>query len=316
MLGASLLAVGLASFGAAAPDPAECPHEAGPARLTALTAQAPGEPREDVLDVLCTRLDYTKPKNGEPQVSLSLSGPESDADLSPAYPAGTTVRATIESSGGRPLTAVVTARNARARFRGGSVVVQGLTTPAKYALRYRNDRPFCRGETTTFRSYFDTVVLLDSPGSGIRPYRGSSFGSNAQSLSFPFVSDDGAGLELFLSGCGDERKRTREGYFQGFLPVTGLAKLGLDRELLLYVPNDVLDFLLALEDNGSPSPRVHFRRITRYGVLGVAFDYRLSYSFHRVRAKAIRRALRVARACRRSGGELRIVRRRLVCQNR
>ena len=66
----------------------------------------------------------------------------------------------------------------------------------------------------------------------------------------------------------------------------------------------------------SSSPRVHFRRITRYGVLGVAFDYRLSYSFHRVRAKAIRRALRVARACRRSGGELRIVRRRLVCQNR
>jgi hypothetical protein len=210
----------------------------------------------------------------------------------------------------------VTGRNARARIDGGRLVVQGLTTRAKYALRFRKGRPHCSGATTTFRSYFDSIVLLNGPGSGIRDYRGSSFGSNGQSLSFPTVTADGLGIELFLSGCGDKRGRTREGYFQGFLPVKGLASLGLNRDLLLYVPNDILDYLLTLEDNGRPAAHVDFRRITRYGVLGVAFDYRLSYSFHRLKTAAIRRALRVARRCRNSGGTLRIVRGKLVCQNR
>jgi hypothetical protein len=98
--------------------------------------------------------------------------------------------------------------------------------------------------------------------------------------------------------------------------VRTLTQLGLDRALLLYLPNDVLDYLLRLEDNGDRARRARFRRTRRYGVLGVAVDYRLSYSFHRVRTKAIRRALRVARGCRKNGGELRVSRGRLVCRRR
>lgn len=313
MIVASLIAAGLATVGAGGPDPADCPHQAGPATLTALTAKPPDGAREDALGKLCARVEYGP--GSDPHVYLSLSTPDGDPELASVYPRGTRIRAVLET-GPRPLSALMSARDASARFERRRLTVTGMTTRGRYATRLRRGRPVCSGETFTFESYFDAFVLLRSRGSPLALYQGSSFGTNAQWAVFPSVPPRGFAIELLLDGCGDGRRRTREGYFEGFLPVRTLAQLGLDRGLLLYLPNDILDYLLRLEDNGDPARRARFRRVRRHGVLGVAVDYRLSYSFHKVRTKAIRRALRVARSCRRKGGELDVVRGEIVCRTR
>lgn len=309
----------------------------------------PGGSWEDASEKLCLSVQYQEqpdPTGGTTRfASYSFATSDGNQDLSSVYPAGTTISFDVTSSSAAPLFVSGAMADPVARFSGQTVEVQGKTTTVKFARSYdQQGNPVCEdGNTQTMTSFLGGGVMLDPDGTGqaaqeLRRYTGAFFGSNAETNGLPQVAPDGS-VSVQVAGCGDGDPSTKEGFFQGFLPASGLAQDGLDSTTINSVPSQAVDDMMQMDNNGQTDPSAAFaaassaattpqsvpgQPVTHATDNGVTIDYQLSYSAHtlttKVNSAKARAAAKLVRSCRARHGHVRYHRGRgraagkLLCQ--
>jgi hypothetical protein len=309
-----------------------CPKSAGPVTTESLEFRLPGADWVPADQYDCVFLDDgsgTDPL-GDPVVAVSFSVPALYSK-----PDGTQARVTLTSNGPRPLTVAGSFTGLSAVFSARKVVVTGAgatlrtgTVPGPGGSL--TVTPDCSGTPMNMDNSFAGIVDFDSGAGGAiaatdRAYAGSFFASNAFSFTRPLIEPDGESVSFDVQGCGDGDPSTEDGFFQGFIPATAVAELGIPRPVLADVSNTVIDELIDVEDNGRPvsdedleillgKPRPATARPAATTPAtktpeGISIDYKLSFSKHRVTTRANARGVKLAKKCRSSRGKLKVVKR-------
>lgn len=202
--------------------------------------------------------------------------------LADRMPAGSRFRLSLRTTDSRDPVQRVSGYfgNPDVTFRGRDVVVEGDVASVKVPDAWNGSEPVC---PQTSRP----VVLLDlqtnwefAPGTVAYRQQGLVMGHNAARSGGLAVS--GAGIGFSITGCGDGDPSTKEGFADGFIPGDFLVDLGLPEGALESAPPDAIDGFMQLLKDKTVDRTAEFTRVTRGGVLGVAFAFRTSYSTHEV----------------------------------
>ena len=222
-------------------------------------------------------------------------------------------------------------RNAVVLSAGLDTVIQGRTAP----WDYHNEAFFgggldCGIEPVRWPSTFTASATLNpinadgTPNFASEQYAGGFYESNSIGATFPRLNTDAfgnpTGLEVRVTGCGDQNPSTLEGYFDGFTPVSFFRGFGISDELLRDAAllqriievrdartNALIQATFAVVGAGElslepvpgttlPSPPAG------PGIIGVRTTSAFSYSEHVLVQRGRPGAMRTLRRCRAKGG--------------
>jgi len=226
------------------------------------------------------------------------------------YPAETTFRLSVE-----------TPQTFRASFGGSSLEAPvlrtsttGFSVTGKAAtIRAPNDHSEdCHGPTTKGR-FWNAAVLgavtgsSDGTGEDQYPQRGSIMGSNALSTSGPYLLN--GSMQMTVTGCGDGKPSTIDGFVNAFLSPESLDVAGVSQDLIVQADDLALGQIFALTDNGAVGGGATFgHELGQDGRVGVRLNYPTSFSRHVVKIQAAKQRVAWARKCVRLKAKIRRLR--------
>ena len=242
----------------------------------------------------------------------------------------------IQQTFGRWLDGVVVSNDA-------DTVIQGKTVRWDYHGEAYFGGPGldCTKQPTTWPSTFTSYSGLNSinadgvPSSDFAQFAGGFYESNTVGALFPTLHLDSSGnptgLEVQVSGCGDDDPTTLEGYFNGFTPISQFHAIGVTDEMVQDIA--LLQGMFEIHDLTTDKPiSAQFHPVAPGeltlesvpgvtmpappggpGLLGVRTTSAFSYSEHNLIQRGQASAMAALRNCRAAGGTPQDVNGELTC---
>lgn len=247
--------------------------------------------------------DYDASSGPITAFNVQLAMATGDA-LDDHMPAGSRFRLTMRTTDARDPVQRVSGLvgNPDVTFRGRDLVVEGDVASVRLPHVWNGDEPVCSSPARATVSLTLQSNWAFAAGTVAYRQQGLMMGTNAAREGGLTVSS--AGIFFSIAGCGDGDPSTREGFADGFIPGDLLVDLGLPAGTLESAPPEAIDGFLQMFKDTTVDGSAVFTRATRGGVLGVAFQFRTSYSKHDVDVRLDAQNIKAIRKCSLAGASV------------